>query len=59
MFCLGFGSQLPQASDGGPDGGRGRGGVGPGTAGDLDAAVLRVATPDADGLTLHVVLKKK
>ncbi len=43
-------------SDGGPDGSRGRCRVGPGTSGDLDSAVLRVAAPDANSLTLHVVL---
>jgi hypothetical protein len=58
MLCLRFGSQLPQTPDGGSDRSRGRCRVGPGTSGDLDSAVLRVAAPDADSLTFHVVLKK-
>ena len=51
-----IGSQLPQTADGGPDRGGGGGGVSPGTSGDLDAAVLGAAVPDADGVTLHAVL---
>ena len=48
--------QLPQTADGRPDRGGGGGGVGPGTSGDLDAAVLGAARPDADGVTLYAVL---
>ena len=40
--------QLPQSPDGGPDAGRGDGGVVPGTSSNDDTAVLVVAEPDTN-----------
>ena len=42
--------QLPQPPDGGPDTGRGDGGVVPGSSRHGDAAVLVIAEPDTDSL---------
>ena len=52
-------SQLSQTSDSRADRGGGGGRVGPGSSSDLDAAVLGAAVPDADGMTLHTVLKQR
>lgn len=43
--------QLPEPPDGGPDAGRGDGGVVPGSSSHGDAAVLVIAEPDTDSLT--------
>ena len=48
---------LPQPPDGRPDGGAGRRRQRPRAAGEADAAVLRGAGPDADGVALHALLK--
>merc|ERR1719411_2271898 len=48
--------QLPQPPDGGPDAGRGDGGVVPGTTSNDDTAVLVVAEPDTNSLSLHLIL---
>ena len=42
--------QLPEPPDGGPDAGRGDGGVVPGSSRHGDAAVLVIAEPDTDSL---------
>jgi len=47
---------LLQPPDGAPHGGSGGGGVVPGAPGHHDAAVLVVTEPDADSLSLHLVL---
>ena len=49
---------LPQPPDGRPDGGAGRRRQRPRAAGEADAAVLRGAGPDADGVALHALLNK-
>ena len=48
---------LPQPPDGGPDGCRGGGGVGPRAAGHLDTAALDRALPDAHSFAFHRLLK--
>ena len=50
---------LPQPPDGGPDGGTGRRRERPRATGDLDAAVLHVAEPDADGVAPHGLLEMR
>ena len=47
---------LPQPPNGRTDGGTGRRRQRPRAAGETDAAVLRRASPDADGVALHALL---
>ena len=55
-FQLGLCPQLSQTSDGGSDWGSSCCWVGPSSSSNFDATVLCAAAPDADSLTLHVVL---